>query len=359
MNIGEVIRKNRKSNGLTQEEMARFLGVTPPAVNKWESGSTMPDIMLLAPIARLLHISLEELLSFREELSEQEIRELTKEADRRFTSDGYEDTFKWAKAQIEMYPNCEFLVYGLSVMLDAHRMLDQVSDAEKYDPYLLGCYERLLKSGNETIRNVGAESLYGYYLRKNDLKKAEEYLSYFSKENPERKRKQAAIYEKAGKLADAYKAYEEIIFSGYQVMDAVLNSLYRMKLGENDLKAARYYVEKRKMLTTLLEMGEYGTYTAELDLVQSEQEEDQTIACVEGLLKSMASLCAFTHAPLYSHMTFKEIDPDFMEKMKQDVLNELHAGKGFEYMENNPRWIELLKTADHRINEENFSCPCS
>lgn len=53
MNIGEVIRKNRKSKGLTQEEMARRLGVTAPAVNKWESGSTMPDIMLLSPIARL------------------------------------------------------------------------------------------------------------------------------------------------------------------------------------------------------------------------------------------------------------------------------------------------------------------
>ena len=38
MNIGEVIRKNRKSKGLTQEEMARRLGVTAPAVNKWESG---------------------------------------------------------------------------------------------------------------------------------------------------------------------------------------------------------------------------------------------------------------------------------------------------------------------------------
>lgn len=36
MNIGEVIRKFRKLKNLTQEEMANRLGVTAPAVNKWE-----------------------------------------------------------------------------------------------------------------------------------------------------------------------------------------------------------------------------------------------------------------------------------------------------------------------------------
>ena len=51
MQIGSVIRKYRKECGLTQEEMAKRLGVTTPAVNKWENGNTNPDIELLAPIA--------------------------------------------------------------------------------------------------------------------------------------------------------------------------------------------------------------------------------------------------------------------------------------------------------------------
>ena len=38
MNIGNVIRKYRKEAGLTQEMMAKQLGVTTPAVNKWENG---------------------------------------------------------------------------------------------------------------------------------------------------------------------------------------------------------------------------------------------------------------------------------------------------------------------------------
>ena len=36
MDIGVVIKKYRKEAGMTQEEMANRLGVTTPAVNKWE-----------------------------------------------------------------------------------------------------------------------------------------------------------------------------------------------------------------------------------------------------------------------------------------------------------------------------------
>ena len=71
MQIGEVIRKYRKDQNMTQEEMAKRLGVTAPAVNKWENGNSYPDIMLLAPIARLLDISLDTLMAFQEELTQE------------------------------------------------------------------------------------------------------------------------------------------------------------------------------------------------------------------------------------------------------------------------------------------------
>jgi len=38
MTVGEVIREKRKELGLTQEQVARRLGVSAPAVNKWEKG---------------------------------------------------------------------------------------------------------------------------------------------------------------------------------------------------------------------------------------------------------------------------------------------------------------------------------
>ena len=61
MSIGKNIAKYRKALGLTQEELGVKLGVTNQAVSKWESGVSMPDIMLLPEIAAALDISLEDI----------------------------------------------------------------------------------------------------------------------------------------------------------------------------------------------------------------------------------------------------------------------------------------------------------
>ena len=73
MKMNEVIRKYRKERGLTQEQVAGYLGVSTPAVNKWESGSSYPDITLIPALARLLRVDLNTLMCFQENLSEQEI----------------------------------------------------------------------------------------------------------------------------------------------------------------------------------------------------------------------------------------------------------------------------------------------
>ena len=53
------LRKNRQ---ITQEQLARELGVTNQAVSKWESGQCMPDIQLLPEIARFFKVSIDELM---------------------------------------------------------------------------------------------------------------------------------------------------------------------------------------------------------------------------------------------------------------------------------------------------------
>ena len=47
MDIGVVIKKYRKEAGMTQEEMANRLGVTTPAVNKWENSNSKPDFVII------------------------------------------------------------------------------------------------------------------------------------------------------------------------------------------------------------------------------------------------------------------------------------------------------------------------
>ena len=60
MPMNEVILSRRRALGMTQEQLAERLGVTAPAVNKWEKGATCPDLMLLSPLARLLGVEIRE-----------------------------------------------------------------------------------------------------------------------------------------------------------------------------------------------------------------------------------------------------------------------------------------------------------
>ena len=61
MSIGSVIAYHRKRLGMTQETLAQRLDLSNQAVSKWESGQSLPDILLLPRLADLFDISMDEL----------------------------------------------------------------------------------------------------------------------------------------------------------------------------------------------------------------------------------------------------------------------------------------------------------
>lgn len=62
--LTENIKKFRKQNGFTQEQLAEALGVTVGAVYKWEAGLSSPELKLMMEIADLFEISTDTLLGF-------------------------------------------------------------------------------------------------------------------------------------------------------------------------------------------------------------------------------------------------------------------------------------------------------
>ena len=62
MTIGETIQRLRTKRRLSQEQLAELVGVSRQAVSKWELNNALPDTDKLAPLARALGVSAEELL---------------------------------------------------------------------------------------------------------------------------------------------------------------------------------------------------------------------------------------------------------------------------------------------------------
>ena len=152
MRIGEQIKNYRKTAGLTQEQVANYLGVSTPAVNKWEKGNTYPDISLLPALARLLKIDMNELFSFREELTDKEIGQIVKELSE-VSLDSFTKAFEIANKKIQEYPHCDLLIYTVATVLNAALTLSDLNDEERaeYNTVIIEWLERTADSQDESF----------------------------------------------------------------------------------------------------------------------------------------------------------------------------------------------------------------
>lgn len=70
----DIISKRRKELELTQQELADKLFVSDKVISKWETGKSVPDTSILVELAKVLEISLDELLKSGKESTEQSIK---------------------------------------------------------------------------------------------------------------------------------------------------------------------------------------------------------------------------------------------------------------------------------------------
>lgn len=109
--IGQKIKELRRKNDLTQEKLADFLGVTYQSVSKWECGTTMPDLALIVPLARLLGVSADELLGMKPAETDERKAYFDAEYERYRKSDCAPDPDIAGQAVAEYPGECRYLYW--------------------------------------------------------------------------------------------------------------------------------------------------------------------------------------------------------------------------------------------------------
>ena len=144
MKIGEKIKCLRKQKNLSQEVLANYLGVSFQAVSKWESGTTMPDVMLIPAIASFFGVSTDELFDFNLLEMEQQIDAICDEAYRCRDADAAKaEKILWEG--LRRYPGNDRILNNLLYTMDYRTRTEEVitlckslmettrDDAVKYD----------------------------------------------------------------------------------------------------------------------------------------------------------------------------------------------------------------------------------
>lgn len=93
-----IFANKRKEMNATQEDIARYVGVSRAAVSKWEKGLSYPDILLLPKLAAYFNVSIDDLLGYEPQMTEQRILEIYANLSKRFAT----NAFCEVDAEIEM-----------------------------------------------------------------------------------------------------------------------------------------------------------------------------------------------------------------------------------------------------------------
>ena len=114
LKIGKRIQDLRKQKGLTQEQVAAALNISAAAVSKWETDTTYPDITILNPLARLLGVSVDVLLDFQEQMTEEECMKRMEKADTLFSTRNWEEGQQYCEELLKEFPTDLFLKFRVA-----------------------------------------------------------------------------------------------------------------------------------------------------------------------------------------------------------------------------------------------------
>lgn len=131
LNIGKCIIEKRKAKGITQEQLADYIGVSKASVSKWESGASFPDILLLPELATYFNISVDELLGYSPQLTKEDIKKIYNKLSHEFAIKPFDEAVNQCKELIKKYYSCfPFLLSMIQLLLN-YSILEKDSEIRK------------------------------------------------------------------------------------------------------------------------------------------------------------------------------------------------------------------------------------
>lgn len=346
MKMNETIRSRRKELNLTQEQMADFLGVTAPAVHKWEKGITYPDISLLPALARLLGVDLNTLFSFEQELTEQEINMFSGEVVQLMQKKGFEAGYERAMMKIREFPNCALLLCSVAAVLDGCLVLFLVEDTARFEEAIENLYERAAKLGDARVREQANQMLILKYMKRKDFDKAEQLLDTLPDAPVDKQNLRATLLVNKSRNEEAVRVLEEKLWyhtnSVQNTLLTLLNCFQRLEKEE----MAELCAKKSKEITVSFGLWEYGMYLADYQMAIYRKDREHTLSALRRMLQSLRDYCKIPEFPLYEGIQKQEKEESVQGLMTSSIVEALRRGDGLDeegFLQGDPELGKILE----------------
>lgn len=120
INIAKVLVTKRKEKGITQDELANYIGVSKASVSKWETQQSYPDVTFLPQLAAYFNISIDELIDYKPQMTKEDIRKLYQSLSDDFTSKSFDSVMENCRKTIKKYYSCFPLLLQMGILMINH-----------------------------------------------------------------------------------------------------------------------------------------------------------------------------------------------------------------------------------------------
>ena len=211
--IGQNLKSFRKARNLTQEEVAKHLGISFQSISKWERNDGYPDITMLPVLAHYYGVTIDELIGMNELESAQALEEINKQWEENRSNNNHSANVQLMRDALKLYPNNALLLVQLSASLE--RLDGTESEKQEYLRQSIEVQEQIISYCDDSeVRGSVLFNIAHAYYRYGDYDKA---LAYAEKlPNAYKSRENALVLilaDEARKNAVAKAALEPLMWS--------------------------------------------------------------------------------------------------------------------------------------------------
>ncbi len=341
MKINQIIREKRKDLSLTQEQIADYLGVSTPAVNKWERGGTYPDITLLPALARLLKIDLNTLMSFNDDLTDIEIENFVDEIDKTVQEQDYDTAFQTAINKIHEYPTCDRLIYSVILYLEGALTLYNVSKVEQYREIYETFYKRLATSEIPEIRDTATSMLISYARNRGDFSRAEELINSLPFSTIDKEEQLAILYQRQERYHDSEKIWEHRVIKGITEIQTALVNMLEIALEEKRENDADFFADVYETVTRQFCFPKWMCYNAHLQLALVKKDKGRSLSILQKMLPSMKKEWNTQDCPLYRNAAGSD-STWLSSRLAKTITDELANNEEYTFLRDGLEFEELI-----------------
>lgn len=326
LNIGERILRLRKEKNITQEQLANMVGVSSGAVSKWETGNSTPDILLLSPLARALNTTPDSLLSFRRELSEDEVNNIKKELTDIFLYRDYESGEEKAREYLNEYPNSVYLKLTIAGLINMYAMMAGDSSDEFVKSkmkYSLSLSYEVVESREPKYTPHALFLIASIEMTLENLEESERAFKELSSSFIDPMVLYPSLLLRQGKYREAEKLCQGMLLSYLNQSIVMMSILSSVSKKEGDYKKAAFYLDAVNRIEGMFKIGLSSGAFKYCQLYIETGEKELAAKWFKSYVKGIISSEYDYHSNPYFENIELEINPEGQKIVRKKLLESL------------------------------------